>query len=47
MSKEKLIETLQRILETDIDLGFLLQLEEEDLETLIVCIRERVDTFKE
>ena len=47
MTKEKLIEIIQGILKTDVDLGFLLQLKERELETLIACIRERVDREKE
>jgi hypothetical protein len=43
MTKDKLIEIIQGILNTDIDLSFLLQLKERELETLIACIRERVD----
>ena len=43
MTKEKLIETIQRILNTDIDLAFLLQLNKTDLETLLACIRHEVD----
>ena len=43
MTKEKLIEIMQGIVETDVDLRFLLQLKERELETLVACIRERVD----
>jgi len=43
MKKEKLIEIMQGILKTDVDLSFLLQLKEREIETLIACIRERVD----
>ena len=43
MTKEKLIEIIQRLLNTDIDLNFLLQLKETELETLLVCIRSEVD----
>jgi hypothetical protein len=43
MTKEKLIEILKGILNTDIDLGFLEQLKENEIEKLIACIRERVD----
>ena len=43
MAKEKLIEILQKILETDTDFDFLLQLSEEDLQTLVACVRSRVD----
>ena len=47
MTKEKLIEIMQGILKTDVDLSFLLQLKERELETLVACIRERVDQAKE
>ena len=47
MTKEKLIEIMQGILKTDVELSFLLQLKERELETLIACIRERVDQAKE
>jgi len=43
MTKKKLIETIKRILDTDTDLDFLLQLDQKDLETLIACIRDRVE----
>ena len=43
MTKEKLIETIKRILNTDADLNFLVQIDEKDLETMIACIRDRVE----
>ncbi len=43
MTKEQLIEILQRILKTEAELGFLMQLKKPELETLIACIRDRVD----
>jgi hypothetical protein len=43
MAKEILIEILQKLLQTDADFDFLLQLTEEDLQTLVACIRGRVD----
>jgi hypothetical protein len=39
MVKEELMETIQRILSTDADLKFLLQLNQQELETLLACIR--------
>ncbi len=42
MTKEKLIETIQRLLKTDIDLNFLLPLKKTELETLLACIRSEV-----
>lgn len=43
MTKEKLIGKIKEILKTDSDLSFLLQLNQSDVETLIACIRDRVD----
>ena len=43
MTKEKLIETIQRVLKTDADLNFLLQLKITEIETLLACIRSEVD----
>jgi hypothetical protein len=43
MTKEKLIEIIQGVLKSDCDLGFLLQLEESELETLAACIRDRIE----
>jgi len=43
MTKKKLIKIIRGILKTDVDLSFLLQLKETDLEDLTACIRERVD----
>lgn len=39
MTKEELLETIQRVLGTDVDLSFLLQLKRQELETLLACIR--------
>jgi len=47
MQKEQLIEIIQRILGTDMDIGFLSKLEESELETLAACIRERTDNGRE
>jgi len=43
MTKEELIVKIKEILKTDSDLSFLLQLKKSDVETLIACIRGRVD----
>ena len=43
MTKDQLGETLQRILKTDINLGFLLQIKKGELETLVdkkICFTE-------
>ncbi len=39
MTKDEIIKTIQRILKTDVDLRFLLQLKKADLEILLACIR--------
>ena len=41
--KKELIEIIKKLLKTEADLDFLLNLPESDLETLVVCIRERCD----
>ena len=46
MTKEQLIETLVRILATDVDLSFLFELKETELETLVACVRDRVGQAK-
>jgi len=43
MTKDKMVEKIKELLKTDIDLDFLLILEEEELERLVACIRDRVD----
>jgi hypothetical protein len=43
MTKEELLEKIKGILKTDSDFSFLLQLKQPDVETLIACIRDRVD----
>jgi hypothetical protein len=43
MTKEQLVETVKKILATDHDLGFLIDLTVAELETLVASIRGRVD----
>jgi hypothetical protein len=43
MTKEKLVEKIKELLKTDMDLRFLLELKKEEIETLVACIRDRVD----
>jgi hypothetical protein len=43
MEKEELIQLARRILKSDADLKFLLRLEAEELETLVACIRVRLE----
>jgi hypothetical protein len=47
MTKDNLIKIIKGILKTDIDLNFLLQLKERELETLTACIRGRIDRARE
>jgi hypothetical protein len=46
IAKDKLIKILQGILKTDSDLSFLLQLKKAELETLVACIRDRIENEK-
>jgi len=41
-TKETLVEKIKELLRADVDLGFLLELKKTDIETLIVCLRDRV-----
>ena len=43
MTKKELIAILQKLLQTDTGFGFLHQLKIEDLETLVACVRSRVE----
>jgi hypothetical protein len=43
MEKTELLEIIKKLLKTDVDLDFLLNLPESDMETLVVCIREWCD----
>jgi hypothetical protein len=43
MTKDKLIQLLQRLLNTQETLDFLLELNKDDLEKLVGIFRERVD----
>jgi len=43
ITKEKLIEIIKGLLGTDADLNFLVKLDENELESLVVCIRGRVE----
>jgi hypothetical protein len=47
MRKEKLVALLKKILKTEANLDFLSSLESKDLETLIACIRDRIEKEKE
>jgi hypothetical protein len=41
--KTELLEIIKKLLKTEADLDFLMNLPESDLETLVVCKRERFD----
>jgi hypothetical protein len=43
MTRETLIEILEKLLRADAQLGFLQQLSEAELQTLVACVRARVD----
>ena len=47
MTKEELIEIIEGILNTDIDLSFLLQVKEDELEKLVAAIKERIEQVRE
>lgn len=43
MQKDELLGILRKLLQTDMKLDFLGKLEQEDLEKLIACVRDKVD----
>jgi len=43
MGKEKLVHTIKKILETDLDLDFLSNLDRGEIEILLVAIRYRLE----
>jgi hypothetical protein len=46
LTKNEIMERLLKLLETDRDMNFLLSLDEKDLTTLLVALRERVENKK-
>ena len=46
LTKTELLEKLLKLLHTDRDLKFLLSHSEEDLTTLLVTVRERIENMK-
>jgi hypothetical protein len=46
LTKTELLEMLLKLLHSDRDLKFLLSLSEEDLTTLLVVLRERIENMK-
>ena len=45
MEKTKLIEIIKKLLDVDADLSFLEKLKKSELETLVACIRDKIDNF--
>jgi len=43
MTKDKMVEKIKELLKTDLNLDFLLELKKEEIESLVACIRDRVD----
>ena len=43
VSKEELIKILQKILKTETNLDFLLEIKKEDLERLVAMVRDRLE----
>ena len=43
MKKAELVRIIQKVLKTDAELDFLRKLEEKELETLVACVRDKVD----
>ena len=46
ITKDRLIEIIRGLLEPTIDFGFLLKLDQNEVETLVACIRDRVDRVR-
>lgn len=45
-TKPELLEKLPKLLPTDMDLNFLLSLDERDLTTLLIALRERMGVYE-
>ena len=46
LTKPELLEMLMKLLQTDRDMNFLLSLDEKDLVTLLVALRERIENME-
>jgi len=46
LTKAELLEKILKLLQTDRDLNFLLSMENDDLTTLLVALRERIENMK-
>jgi len=47
MTKEQILGIIKELLDSDLELDFLLRLDEEELERLTACIRNRLDQGSE
>ena len=47
MNREEILGIIKELLQTDVDLDFLLKLDQAELETLTVCIRSRMEEERE
>jgi hypothetical protein len=45
-SNEDLVDLIKRVLKTDVNLDFLLELNPKDFEILVACIRARIDCWQ-
>ena len=46
LTKNEILEKLLKLIQTDRNMNFLLSLDEEDLTTLLVVLRERIENMK-
>jgi len=46
LTKTEILEKLLKLMHTDRDMKFLLSLDENDLKTLLVVLRERIENMK-
>ena len=46
LTKTELLERILKLLQTDRDMNFLLSLDEKDLTTLLIALRERIEHMK-
>jgi len=46
LTKTELLELLLKLLQTDRDMSFLMSLDKNDLTTLLVALRERIENMK-
>ena len=46
LTKTEILEKLLKLMQTDRDMNFLLSLDENDLKTLLVVLRERIENMK-